>query len=232
MDGLYYGAISSYLANSTGTFWNPFFSQGLAPSFHEHPPLAFGLQAMFFKVFGDVFWIERMYGTLLLVAHIVLIDKLYRLVFDNQSSLLAICIWIWMPVVSWCFGNNMLENTMSVFVLISAIAIFNYLNKPRPWFLIVFTMAIYLGFLTKGFTALFTLSIPFWYAILIGKNSISFYLKTYAIIVLCIIAIVCTSHLLWTEFTPAMKQYFNQQVVNSIKNVYRFFIIAFILLES
>jgi 4-amino-4-deoxy-L-arabinose transferase-like glycosyltransferase len=54
MDGELYTAVSHNLANGIGTFWFPSFSYhnlaGIKDSFHEQPPLVFGIQALFFKI--------------------------------------------------------------------------------------------------------------------------------------------------------------------------------------
>lgn len=59
MDGLMYSAISKNLANGIGTFWNPYLSETLFPEFHEHPPLAFGIQSIFYNLFGESFYVEK-----------------------------------------------------------------------------------------------------------------------------------------------------------------------------
>ena len=62
MDGLYYAAISRNLADGLGTFWYLHHTDFSHPIFHEHPPLAIGIQSIFFYLFGGwevVHWIRR-----------------------------------------------------------------------------------------------------------------------------------------------------------------------------
>ena len=52
MDGMLYTNVAKNLGNGIGTFWNPISSEtwmadGRA-TFHEHPPLVFGIQSVFF----------------------------------------------------------------------------------------------------------------------------------------------------------------------------------------
>src|SRR3954468_4463643 len=69
MDAMLYTSVSHNLSQGIGTFWFPQFSlQNVAglKSFHEQPPLVFGIQAIFFKIFGDSLYVERFYTFLML----------------------------------------------------------------------------------------------------------------------------------------------------------------------
>jgi 4-amino-4-deoxy-L-arabinose transferase-like glycosyltransferase len=62
VDGVTYAAIARNLAIGRGTFWNPFYTATIYPIFHEHPPLGFWLQSLWFRVAGDHLWVERTYS--------------------------------------------------------------------------------------------------------------------------------------------------------------------------
>ena len=138
MDGVLYTAVSHNLANGIGTFWFPSFSfnnlAGIQNSFHEQPPLVFGIQALFFKLLGDSMYVERFYIFLCLLINILLIKKLWELIFKGDEhtkalSWLPVLFWISIPVCFWSFSNNMHENTVSIFILASIIFI---LRTNRP----------------------------------------------------------------------------------------------------
>ena len=61
LDGVTYATISKNLANGYGSFWIPQYTQTHFSQFHEHPPLVFGLQSLFFKLLGDGFLTERIF---------------------------------------------------------------------------------------------------------------------------------------------------------------------------
>src|SRR3954451_14950195 len=61
VDGVTYASIARNLAEGRGTFWVPAYTATLYPEFHEHPPLGFWLQSLWFRVFGDHLWVERLY---------------------------------------------------------------------------------------------------------------------------------------------------------------------------
>ena len=47
MDGLMYATVAKNLAHGEGSFWFLKFSDTYLTSFHEHPPLIFGLQSFY-----------------------------------------------------------------------------------------------------------------------------------------------------------------------------------------
>ena len=60
LDGVTYACISRNMACGLGSFWSPSYTQTIGHVFHSHPPLAFGLEALFFKVLGDHWWVEKL----------------------------------------------------------------------------------------------------------------------------------------------------------------------------
>ncbi|MGY0407078.1 MAG: glycosyltransferase family 39 protein [Polaribacter sp.] len=123
LDGVTYSAISKNLANGYGSFWEPHYTKTLFTSFHEHPPLVFIIESYFFKLFGNAFYTERIFSlaTALLTAFGII--KCWKLLSDPSeikiNYWLPILIWLSVPLVSWSYKNNMLENTMGVFTIFS-----------------------------------------------------------------------------------------------------------------
>lgn len=120
MDGLLYATVAHNEANGFGTFWEPRASQlGLAGlrTFHEHPPLTFGLQALWFRALGSAFWVERAYSLFTALITAGLMAMLWRKLMpkDRPERDLAwwpVLLWVAMPTVHWCYHNNMQENTL------------------------------------------------------------------------------------------------------------------------
>ena len=155
LDGVTYACISRNMVCGLGSFWNPSYTQTIGHVFHSHPPLAFGLEALFFKVLGDHWWVEKS------GLFIALIWK--RITNNLRWAWLPLLFWLVMPLATWCATNNMLENTMSVFVLLSVyLMIIGYQRNHKIWlFLSAFTLL--LAFLSKGFTGMFPLVFPILY---------------------------------------------------------------------
>lgn len=68
MDGLLYTCVGKNLGNGIGSFWDPQFSETYMRSYHEQPPLMFGLLAVFFKIFGNGLYTERVYCLVMAVS--------------------------------------------------------------------------------------------------------------------------------------------------------------------
>ena len=164
LDGVTYACISRNMACGLGSFWNPSYTQTIGHVFHSHPPLAFGLEALFFKVLGDHWWVEKLYSVLTFLFTGLLIALIWKRTTNNlRWAWLPLLFWLVMPLATWCATNNMLENTMSVFVLLSVyLMIVGYQRNHKIWlFLSAFTLL--LAFLSKGFTGLFPLVFPILY---------------------------------------------------------------------
>jgi hypothetical protein len=179
-DAMLYSSVSHNLAIGIGTFWFPQYSTlniaGI-PSFHEQPPLVFGIQAVFYKVLGDSIYVERFYTLLMLIAHIILINVLWKLNFNKtqeQRKLgwIAVTFWILIPVCWWSFHNNLMENTMSLFDLTAVIIIVQNLKKTSVNYLawIMAGIMIFLASFSKGLPGLFPIVVPFLYWIVDRKT--------------------------------------------------------------
>ena len=173
MDGVLYAAVAKNQANDFGSFWFPLFAETWdkhgVNTFHEHPPLVFGIQALFFKVLGNGIWVERFYSFLTAIATAWLIHLNWKVIVGKNVKLvpfswLAILLWIIIPVCFWSFQNNMHENTMGIFVLGSTFFCFKfYFQKQRFKYLIWSSIFIFLATFCKGVPGLFPIAIPFLY---------------------------------------------------------------------
>lgn len=163
-DGVTYASISRNMAEGQGTFWNPHYTQTLYPEFRQHPPLALGMEALAFKAFGDHWWVEKAYSVLMFLLSGLFIALIWKRTTNNlRWTWLPMLFWLAMPLVSWSATNNLLENTMSVFVLLSVyLMIVGYQRHHKIW-LFLSAFALLLAFLSKGFTGLFPLVFPILY---------------------------------------------------------------------
>lgn len=171
MDGTIYAVISRNLAIGSGSFWQPHFSDTLFPVFMEHPPLAFGLEGVFFMIFGDSRFVERFYSLLtILITAMVLVSIWKQLQKNSSTGWLPVLFWILMPTVSWTSVNNMLENTLVIFLCLSVLFYIKSLKKNRVVFICTAGLMLSLGFLTKGFVAFAPLAFPFFIWLFLRNN--------------------------------------------------------------
>ena len=163
-DGVTYASISRNMSEGQGTFWNPHYTQTLYPEFRQHPPLALGMEALAFKAFGDHWWVEKAYSVLMFLLSGLFIALIWKRSTNNlRWAWLPLLFWMAIPLVSWSATNNMLENTMSVFVLLSVyLMIVGYQRNNKVW-LFLAGLSLLAAFLSKGFTGLFPLVFPILY---------------------------------------------------------------------
>ncbi|MGB0513547.1 MAG: glycosyltransferase family 39 protein, partial [Wenzhouxiangellaceae bacterium] len=170
-DGMIYASLSRNLALGIGSAWVPYFSEGLYPEFRQHPPLVFWLQASLFALFGDRWWVERLYDLGLVIATALLLRGLWRQLAEitGRTALagywwLALLCWILVPKWSWAYRNNVLENTLTL-ICLAAVVLLLVALRAESWRrrLISATSAGLLtvaGVLVKGPVALFVVAAP------------------------------------------------------------------------
>jgi len=231
MDGTIYAAVSENMANGLGTFWQPHLNQTLYPEFYQHPPLALGLQALAFKIFGSSFLVERFYSlaTFILTGYLLILIWM-EIGKPKDKAWIPLLFWFANPLVIWAVANNMLENTLQIFVLASVLVLLKSLKTKTLFWIILSGLFLFLGLLTKGLVALSPLTFYFWYWLF--KREISFYkmiINTGLLLLFTLIPLALLL-LLSESAAHALESYFKLQIVNSLKEVQtvssRFFIVG------
>ena len=236
LDGVTYACISRNMTEGVGTFWNPHYTQTIGPVFHSHPPLAFGLEALAFKLLGDYWWVEKLYSLLSFLLTALLVALIWKRTTNNiRWAWLPLLFWVAMPLVTWCAANNLLENTMTVFVLLSVyLLIISYQRGNKVW-LFVAGVALFAAFLSKGFTGLFPLVFPIIYCIFDDKHR---WIQGPIDTLLLVVTLAVLSGLMFLVFPSSfayLKDYIDLQVVggglHEVTVKTRFFIVFSLLLQ-
>ena len=165
VDGLWYATIANNLSNGLGSFWQPMLTETMAPEFYSHPPLVFGLQSIFFNVFGHGLFVEKIYATLTFLLTMLMIHKVWREInFDNEKlkklSFVPLILWFLCERTYVNFPNNLLECTQGVFILSSILFILKgirFNNRKSNILFLIAGLFLALSFLSKGYTGLFPL---------------------------------------------------------------------------
>ncbi len=206
-----------------GSFWFPQFSlhniAGLS-SFHEQPPLVFGIQAIFFKLFGDSLYVERFYTFLTMCISAALINMLWKEIYRKNEAMrklgwLPIILWITIPICFWSYSNNMHENTMGIFTLCAVLIIFKAAISPN----IEITKCIFAGVfvflatLSKGIPGFFPVVVPFLYWIVVSRKDFSKMIKqtSISLVVLFLIYVIL---FLIPESRESLSTYFFKRVIH------------------
>lgn len=158
MDGLIYSNVANNLADGVGSFWHLSYTQTQFHEFYEHPPLAMGLCSLFYSVLGSGVWVGRLYSMFMTLISAFLIVRLWTtLGFERRTGWLPLLFWILVPAVSLNSHENMLECTMGVFVLLAVILML----RGKWWRMVLAGLSLLAAFLSKGFTGLYPLALPF-----------------------------------------------------------------------
>jgi 4-amino-4-deoxy-L-arabinose transferase-like glycosyltransferase len=164
-DGVLYATISRNIAAGACDAWHPMVSATFMRHFHEHPPLAFWLEAVFFRVFGDHFWVERLYGICTALVTGAILMAIWRQLLREvprgaASSWLPALLWF--SSCYWSYRHNILENTLGIFTALSVYASLRALTSTRGWaaWSALAGLAITAALLAKGPVGLFPAVTP------------------------------------------------------------------------
>lgn len=220
MDGLYYATISRNMAAGLGSFWQPHLTQTLFDVFYEHPPLAFGLQSVFFWLFGDHTLVERIYSLLTFAVTGYLMALIWKQLSGSfRNAWLPLLLYFVTGGVAWAAANNMLENTMGIFVCFSVFAYFKQQAQPSVWWVILAGISLSMGLLTKGFFCLYVWGLPFFVWLFLRKISFGRCVYHTLLLVLSTVLPIALLYALVPQAKNHMLTYVSNQVLGSIKNV-------------
>jgi 4-amino-4-deoxy-L-arabinose transferase-like glycosyltransferase len=170
MDGMFidasmYTAVGHNLANGYGSPWFLYYSVAhttKVPGFFENPPLGYWLFALFFKLFGSSFYIERFFVLLTYIAQAWLITHLWKKFMPTKTAISwwPVLLWALCPLIFWSFTHNMMENTMGVFVLMAIVFAHESVIRDRNTYLwaALAGLMVFLAFMVKGFPGMYPLA--------------------------------------------------------------------------
>lgn len=170
MDGVYHALFAHNLVHGIGGFWTPQTADYAHPSYWDNPQLSEYFLSLWYKLLGDYYWVEKLYSLFSALIQLVLISSLWRIYFADRAeakkySWLPCLLFLVIPLTSWCYSSNLMENVMSVFTTSSVIAFLIFLRRGKNLVLysVIGGSLIFLALLTKGPVALFPLAVPFFF---------------------------------------------------------------------
>jgi 4-amino-4-deoxy-L-arabinose transferase-like glycosyltransferase len=181
MDGLLYTCVGKNLATGTGTFWEPQFSATYMQSYHEQPPLMFGMLAVFFRIFGTSLYTERLYCLFMSVMCFFALRMLWNQLFlrhetQRRQLWLPVLLFFISPVTFHAYTNNVEEASMVVFALLSAAFQLKAIRSEGNgygWFACG-GLALIASSMCKGMQGLFPLIIPVTWFMVVRSKELSF----------------------------------------------------------
>jgi 4-amino-4-deoxy-L-arabinose transferase-like glycosyltransferase len=246
MDGQQYACVSKNLAEGTSTFWFPVLSGTWqvqdSPYFMEHPPLFYGIESLFFRVFGSSIYTERIFSFTMLLLTAFFIHLIWNLASkfiaeDKRVSWFPVLIWIITPVCFWTYQNHMIETLLSVLTLASVFFALKGLVCGRFKIICFILSGIFLfsAFLTKGFPGLFPLvTVPLFYLTLKKITLKQLFFYTGIVILTCVFICLCVFYF-YPDSMESLKFYLTKRLINRVETTstinYRLFILRDLVME-
>ena len=223
-DGLEYAAVALNMADGLGTFWKPYMDDYRHPVFHEHPPLVFWIQSIFFRLFGDGPYLENFYGCLAGLITLGCMAWFWQRV-RRDFGLTAIGTWwpmllmVPLPLFTYMMQINRIVVTYIILAILPTYAAYRSVtaSKHTVFFSLMSGALIYLGFIAKGPVALFTFAVPAiaWLTIKskLSKAALSTILAIFAFTI-----ILFTVFYLFPDSKDFWKGFWKAQIMASLQN--------------
>lgn len=224
-DGVVYASIARNMADGSAAFWIPKLAAAHYSQFTEHPPLGMFILSLFFKAFGDHLWVEKLFTALTLILTCFMIILLWKKIHSKENytsiNFLPLLTFLLIPLVSWSYSNNMLENIQGVFTISGVFLYLIIYSKTkqnyfiRLFFLFFISLMITAGILIKGPLAMFILAVPVIHFFIFRKETfINAIIDTVVpLIFLFLIFLLILSN---DQANYALTKYFNGQFISSI----------------
>lgn len=222
-DGITYSSIARNLAIGKGSFWQPYYRYpGI---FAEHPPLMFGLEAIFFRIFGDHYLTEKIYSFVIWITTAVLLRSLWNKSITGTSVkysyTLPLLLWTIIPTVTWGYTNNLLDSTMCLFDMAAILALYPRRQNDKRLGIgraLLASILIFCALLTKGPVGAFPLAIPaiYWFVFqrtdlrALGRALLSILIMSAVIVLL--FAVLVT----FPEAKQNLELYLHQQLLGAL----------------
>lgn len=218
-DGVTYAAVANNWSQGIGEFWRPFYHHRDAP-FMAHPPLLYVLLGVFYKLLGHAWWVEELYNFLTYAFTVILSIAIVQRIAGstNKISFLPFFLLSITPLYSWAFRATLMDNTVTVFALLSVYLWLIYVQSSQFLFFVVAILSVFLGFMVKGPPALFPIIFLPAYILIFHRNSI----KQWLIAIMPIVIIVMMFGLMIFLSEKAryfFEVYFSKQIVASIQGI-------------
>ena len=217
LDGLWYATLSKNLAEGFGSFWMPRLTQTY--NAWGQPPLAYLLESVFFH-FGKSLYVAKIYSVFTCLCTGVLMFLTWKEVGGKRENFwMVLLLWIATPLVSWCAPENVLENTMVLFTLLSVLFYLRSLRKNHILNVVLDGIMLFLALLTKGFTGLYPLAFPVIHMLFVRKTTPPRALADTLIMLACVLLPVTALYLFSPEAKLFMQNYLSEQLLTSLKYI-------------
>jgi len=223
-DGLEYGAVARNLAEGLGTFWKPYLEDFIHPVFHEHPPLVFWIQSLFFRLFGDGPYLENFYGCLMGLITLACVAWFWQQV-RRDFALPSVGVWwpmlllVPLPLFTYTIQTNRIVATYIILAILPTYAAYRSVTGSKHAVLLGLLSGglVYLGFIAKGPVAFFTFAVPA-IACLALKTRLSRAALSTILALVSFTVILFSVFYLFPDSRDFWSKFWNAQVIASLKS--------------
>ncbi len=255
--GMDNAVVSQRMAEGFEEFWMPSIDSPGHPDRLSYLPLGYWLESRWFQLFGNnSFMAEKVYSVMTYFIIAALMIWIWMLIGQSRKTgWLPLMCWLTIPIVTWSATNNLLESTMTMFILLSVAFLLkggraSFIAKSRlalgkqtgPYHLsrtawiVLAAFSMELAFMVKGFGGLFPIFFPFLYWLMVRRERVLFPIFTTGVILIVWMATLFLAILIWPEVYAHLSNYLHHQMIGGILHVQtvtsRFYILYVLFVQG
>ncbi|MBO7489072.1 MAG: phospholipid carrier-dependent glycosyltransferase [Bacteroidales bacterium] len=255
--GMDNAVVSQRMAEGFEGFWMPSLSSPGNPDRMNYLPLGYWIESKWFALFGNnSFMAEKVYSVMTYFIIAALMIWIWTLIgHSRHTGWLPLLCWITIPIVSWSATNNLLESTMTMFIMLSVAFLLkagkaSFIAQSRlalgkktgPYKLsrtawIVFAaFAMEFAFMVKGFAGLFPIFFPILYWLMVRRERILFPIYTTGVILMVWMATFFLAIIISPEVYNHLYNYLHHQMIGGVLHVQtvasRFYILYVLFVQG
>lgn len=254
--GMDNAVVSQRMAEGFEDFWLPSLSSPGHPDRMNYLPLGYWIESQWYNLFGsNSFMAEKVYSVLTYIIIAALMIWIWYLMgMPKRTGWLPLVCLITIPIVSWSATNNLLESTMTMFILLSVAFLLMAeraatirmlriaVSKPasiytigRVGWVLLAALAMELAFMVKGFSGLFPIFFPFIYWLLVRRVRVVFPILSTVLVLLVWIVTLFVAFLLSPDIYNHLYNYIHGQMIGGLLHVQtvasRFYIVYVLVVQ-
>lgn len=255
--GMDNAVVAQRMSEGFEDFWLPSLSAPGNPDRSNYMPLGYWIESVWYRIFGSSsFMAEKIYSVLTYFIIAALMIWIWTLLGQSRRvGWLPLMCWITIPLVSWSATNNLLESTMTMFVLLSVVFLLkagraSFISQTRlalgkktgPYrlsrtaWVVLAALMMELAFLVKGFAGLFPIFFPFLYWIIVRRERILFPVFSTGVILVIWMVTIFVAILVSPDIYHHLYNYLHHQLIGGVLHVQtvtsHFYILYVLLLQG
>lgn len=254
--GMDNAVVSQRMAEGFEDFWLPSMSSPGNPDRMNYLPLGYWIESQWYHLFGnDSFMAEKVYSVMTYFILAALMIWIWGLIGNNKrTGWLPLMCWITIPIVTWSATNNLLESTMTMFILLSVAFLLKggrasfiaqsrlalgkktgpYRLSRTAW-IVLAALAMELAFMVKGFAGLFPVFFPILYWLMVRRERVLFPVYTTGVILVVWMVTLFAAILISPDVYHHLYNYLHRQMIGGVLHVQtvasRFYILYVLIVQ-